>query len=247
MRPSVPSAPRNWPLRRLAGKAPSCRPTGSIGCQFKGSRLCAGSRRRRPCPRGESGPEAGDGSAAQTCSSVHPAGANIGFGGVCVFQNRILGSASELVLGVKTRRRHGALFAPGLPYGFSRGIPCSAYTGKYPIPASELVPIWPHMPSGRNPKNARENIVRMGPGKITTHYTIGFRDSVSFLLTIQATGFLTVALVGLPPTEYASLCWTHLHAGLSRRYPGLLTVVISPRLTKSDENQREGRLNPSRI
>lgn len=33
-------------------------------------------------PRGESGPEAGDGSAAQTCSSVHtPAGANIGFGG----------------------------------------------------------------------------------------------------------------------------------------------------------------------
>jgi hypothetical protein len=49
--------------------------------------------------------------------------------------------------------------------------------------------------------------------------SIGFRDSVSFLLTIQATGFLTVALVGLPPTEYASLRWTHLHAGLSRRYP----------------------------
>ena len=47
--------------------------------------------------------------------------------------------------------------------------------------------------------------------------SIGFRDSVSFLLTIQATGFLTVALVGLPPTEYASLRWTHPHAGLSRR------------------------------
>jgi hypothetical protein len=31
----------------------------------------------------------------------------------------------------------------------------------------------------------------------------GSRDSVSFLLTIQATGFLTIALVGLPPTEYA--------------------------------------------
>src|SRR5580658_2263585 len=42
--------------------------------------------------------------------------------------------------------------------------------------------------------------------------SIGFRDSVSLLLTLQATGFLTVALVGLPPTEYASLCWTHLHA-----------------------------------
>jgi hypothetical protein len=45
----------------------------------------------------------------------------------------------------------------------------------------------------------------------------GSRDSVSFLLTIQATGFLTVALVGLSPTVYASLRWTHLYAGLSRR------------------------------
>ena len=30
---------------------------------------------------------------------------------------------------------------------------------------------------------------------------------------------LTFALVGLPPTEYASLRWTHQHAGLSRRTP----------------------------
>src|ERR1035441_2535179 len=42
--------------------------------------------------------------------------------------------------------------------------------------------------------------------------SIGFQDSVSFLLTIQATGFLTFALVGLLPTGYASLCWTHPHA-----------------------------------
>ena len=47
--------------------------------------------------------------------------------------------------------------------------------------------------------------------------SIGFRDSVSFLLTIQATGLLTLALVGLPPTEYASFRWTHQHAGLSPR------------------------------
>jgi len=40
--------------------------------------------------------------------------------------------------------------------------------------------------------------------------SIGSRDSVSFLLTIQATGFLTFTLVGLPPTEYASLRWTHV-------------------------------------
>src|ERR1700680_1130120 len=42
--------------------------------------------------------------------------------------------------------------------------------------------------------------------------SIGFRDSVSFLLTIQATGVLTFTLVGLLPTEYTSLRWTHPHA-----------------------------------
>src|SRR5688500_8089581 len=47
--------------------------------------------------------------------------------------------------------------------------------------------------------------------------SIGSRDSVSFLLTIQATGLLTVTLMGLPPTAYASPVWTLLHAGLSRR------------------------------
>jgi hypothetical protein len=51
--------------------------------------------------------------------------------------------------------------------------------------------------------------------------SIGFRDSVSFLLTIQATGVLTFTLVGLFPTEYASLRWTHQHAGLARRTPGM--------------------------
>jgi hypothetical protein len=49
--------------------------------------------------------------------------------------------------------------------------------------------------------------------------SIGSQDSVSFLLTIQARGLLTLTLVGLSPTEYASLRWTHQHAGLSRRTP----------------------------
>src|SRR5881296_904933 len=35
--------------------------------------------------------------------------------------------------------------------------------------------------------------------------SIGSQNSVSFLLTIQATGLLTFTLVGLSPTEYASL------------------------------------------
>jgi hypothetical protein len=39
--------------------------------------------------------------------------------------------------------------------------------------------------------------------------SIGFRNSVSFLPAIQATGFLTFPPVGLSPTEHASLRWTH--------------------------------------
>ena len=52
---------------------------------------------------------------------------------------------------------------------------------------------------------------------LTMALSIGSQDSVSFLLTIQATGLLTPTLVEPTPTQYASLRWTHLHAGLSRR------------------------------
>jgi hypothetical protein len=40
--------------------------------------------------------------------------------------------------------------------------------------------------------------------------SIDFPDSVSFLLTIQATGLLTFALAGLTPADYPSLDWTYL-------------------------------------
>jgi hypothetical protein len=43
--------------------------------------------------------------------------------------------------------------------------------------------------------------------------SIGFLPFVSSTDAIQATGLLTVALVGLTPTEHASLCWTHQVAG----------------------------------
>ena len=59
----------------------------------------------------------------------------------------------------------------GFPYGFSRGIPCSAYTERYPIPASRTHHAKAAYAIRRNLKNAPENIVRMGPGKIATHYT----------------------------------------------------------------------------
>ena len=39
--------------------------------------------------------------------------------------------------------------------------------------------------------------------------SIGFRNSVSLLPAIQATGLLIVTPVGLSPTEQASLRWTH--------------------------------------
>src|ERR1700693_4912294 len=88
MRPSVPSARRSWPLRRLAGKAPSCRPTGSIDCRFEVRDFAPGRAGADPAPRG-AGPEAGDGSAAQPCSSVHPAETEAGFGGVLCFKKGV--------------------------------------------------------------------------------------------------------------------------------------------------------------
>src|ERR1700680_5113868 len=39
--------------------------------------------------------------------------------------------------------------------------------------------------------------------------SIGSEDSVSLLSAIQATRLLTVASVGLSPTDHASLSWTH--------------------------------------
>ena len=48
--------------------------------------------------------------------------------------------------------------------------------------------------------------------------SIDFQDSVSFLLTIQATGPLTLALAGLTPTEYTSLT-LDIRSCLPFRYP----------------------------
>ena len=39
--------------------------------------------------------------------------------------------------------------------------------------------------------------------------SVGFRNSLSFLPATQATRLLTIASVGLTPTDHASLCWTH--------------------------------------
>ena len=67
--------------------------------------------------------------------------------------------------------------------------------------------------------------------------SIGYRSSVSFLSAIQATGLLTLAPVGLSPTEHASLCWTRgneVPPPFYRRYTGLpvrrLARVLAGRL-----------------
>src|SRR5205823_8869824 len=60
----------------------------------------------------------------------------------------------------------------GFPYESSRGIPCSAYTGTYPIPGFKAPALRLPTPSGRNLKNSAQNLVRMEPGKIATHYMI---------------------------------------------------------------------------
>ena len=44
--------------------------------------------------------------------------------------------------------------------------------------------------------------------------SVGFIRFVSSADATQVTGLLTVALVGLTPTEHASLCWTHWFAKL---------------------------------
>ena len=52
------------------------------------------------------------------------------------------------------------------------------------------------------------------PGDLLAIHTmalsIGFRSSVSLPPAIQATGLLTLAPVGLSPTEHASICWTRV-------------------------------------
>jgi hypothetical protein len=57
-------------------------------------------------------------------------------------------------------------------------------------------------------------LLALRPGDLLTilkmALSIGFRSSVSFLSAIQATGLLTLAPVGLPPTGHASLNWTRV-------------------------------------
>src|SRR3984885_11566310 len=72
-------------------------------------------------PRGERGPRLATDLQPRPVPQSTPPKPKPAAAGFVFSKNRILGSASELVLGVKMRRRHGALFAPGLSlWVFSR-------------------------------------------------------------------------------------------------------------------------------
>jgi len=63
--------------------------------------------------------------------------------------------------------------------------------------------------------------------------SIGFKNSVSFLPAIQATGLLIVTPVGLSPTEHASLRWTYVRTCTSpRSIAGGISPVMSRRETR---------------
>src|ERR1019366_7991096 len=99
--------------------------------------------------------------------------ANIGFGGVRVFKNRILGSASEPVLGVKNAKTPRRAFCAGaFLMDFLAGYPVLPIQRSILSRPNPLSAPWLPTPSERNVTNALENIVGMKQGKIVTHYII---------------------------------------------------------------------------
>jgi hypothetical protein len=56
-------------------------------------------------------------------------------------------------------------------------------------------------------------LLPLRPGDLLTipkmAWSVGFIRFISSADATQATEFLTPPLVGLSPTEHASLCWTH--------------------------------------
>src|SRR6202034_4230243 len=123
------------PSPKLAGKAPSCRPTGNIGCHFEFATL----RRvalAQTLPRGERGPRLATDLQPRPVPQSTPPKPKPASAGV-VFQkteywDQLPSLSSKL--NAKTPRR--AFCAGAFLMGFPRGIPCSAYAGRYPIPAS---------------------------------------------------------------------------------------------------------------
>ena len=71
---------------------------------------------------------------------------------------------------------------------------------------------------------------------------MGFRNSVSLLSAIQATGLLIFALAGLTPAEHASLRWTHNRTSGFPRYGSPTTFPVRLSATVVVEAQLSAEL-----
>ena len=73
--------------------------------------------------------------------------------------------------------------------------------------------------SGSEPFEATSHLLLLRPDDsltiLTMALSIGIRVSVSLRSAIQATRLLTVASVGLSPTEHTNLNWTRSHMAVS--------------------------------
>jgi hypothetical protein len=74
--------------------------------------------------------------------------------------------------------------------------------------------------------------------------SIGFRNSVSLLPAIQATGPLTLAPAGLSPTEHASLRWTHNRTSGSPAYGSPVDGFTYERIDAQRHGLRSRRISP---
>src|SRR5206468_11768039 len=84
----------------------------------------------------------------------------------------------------------------GFPYGFSSGIPCSAYTRKYPIPGTRR---GPYTVGQQCVKNTVENIVRIKPVNIVNRYIIHQRVPRRLRSPLMRSQCRLHRLVSLPP------------------------------------------------
>ena len=109
-------APRNWPSPKLAGKAPSYRPTGSTGCRSDSRDFASGRAGANPAPRG-----VGARGWRRICSpdlflSPTPPAPTSVPAGLLSSKTEYWDQLPSLSSESKREASHGALFAPGLPY-----------------------------------------------------------------------------------------------------------------------------------
>lgn len=116
-RPSVPSAPHNWPLLKPVNKAPSFTTMASIACHSNLRDFAVGSRHRRPYPAGSRARGWGDGSVPRSIVLSHNPRAFVltrTAARVFFLLKKNLGQTRAPVSESQTRRRPRLVFGRGL-------------------------------------------------------------------------------------------------------------------------------------